>query len=334
MSGPLLSIRDLRVTFQTDGPPARAVDGVSLDVAQGETVGVVGESGSGKSATALSILRLIRPPGEIDSRSVVEFEGTDMMRLQPPDLRAIRGNRIGMVFQEPATALNPVYTVGWQIAEVVRVHTHARRREAWARAVETLREVGVPAPEERAHQYPHQLSGGTRQRVMIAMALVQHPALLIADEPTSALDVTIQAQILALLVELRQRLGMAMVLISHDLGVVAAIATRVVVMYAGLVVEEAPVAELFAAPHHPYTIGLLRAVPRLDVTDDPTARLTTIPGTVPAATAWPAGCRFRDRCAFAWERCATELPPLYQIGADHVSRCHLADTSGRVKGQG
>ncbi len=334
MSGPLLSIRDLRVTFQTDGPPARAVDGVSIDVAQGETVGVVGESGCGKSATALSILRLIRPPGEIDSRSVVEFEGTDMMRLEPRDLRAIRGNRIGMVFQEPASALNPVYSVGWQIAEVVRVHTRARRGEAWARAVETLREVGVPAPEERAHHYPHQLSGGTRQRVMIAMALVQHPALLIADEPTSALDVTIQAQILALLVELRRRLGMAMVLISHDLGVVAAIATRVIVMYAGLVVEEAPVAALFTAPQHPYTIGLLRAVPRLDVTDAPNARLATIPGTVPPATAWPAGCRFRDRCAFAWERCATELPPLYQIGAGHVSRCHLADTNSGAKGRG
>ena len=334
MSGPLLSIRDLRVTFLTDGPPARAVDGVSLDVAQGETVGVVGESGCGKSVTAMSVLRLIRPPGEIDPRSVIEFEGTDLMGLEPRQLRAIRGNRIGMVFQEPLSALNPVYTVGWQIAEVVRVHTRADRHEAWTRAVEVLREVGVPAPEERARQYPHQLSGGTRQRVMIAMALVQRPALLIADEPTSALDVTIQAQILALLVELRHRLGMAMVLISHDLSVVASVATRVIVMYAGLVVEDAPVAELFATPHHPYTIGLLRAVPRLDAVNDPTARLAVIPGTVPPSTAWPVGCRFRDRCAFAWERCATELPPLYQIAPGHVSRCHLAAPDGRVRAQG
>jgi peptide/nickel transport system ATP-binding protein len=320
----LLSVRDLRVTFQADGGMARAVDGVSLDVGPGETVGIVGESGSGKSVTALSILRLIRPPGEIDGRSVVKFEGVDLMRIDDRELRSIRGNRIAMVFQEPLSALNPVYTVGSQIAEAVRVHTDAGRRAAWAQAVAMLGEVGIPAAEQRAHQYPHQLSGGMRQRVMIAMALILHPKLLIADEPTSSLDVTIQAQILALLAELRDRLGMAVMLISHDLGVVAEVATRVVVMYAGLVVEEAPVAVLFTAPDHPYTSGLLRAVPRLGVDGERTRRLAVIPGVVPPATAWPPGCRFHDRCPFAWERCAVEPPPLYTVGPGHVSRCHLA----------
>jgi peptide/nickel transport system ATP-binding protein len=320
----LLSVRDLRVTFETDGGTARAVDGVSIDVGAGETVGIVGESGCGKSVTALSILRLIRPPGEIDGRSVVMFDGHNLMQVGERDLRAIRGNRIAMVFQEPLSALNPVYTVGYQIAEAVRVHTRASRGAAWARAVAMLGEVGVSAPEQRARQYPHQLSGGTRQRVMIAMALVLHPALLIADEPTSSLDVTIQAQILALLAELRGRLGMAIILISHDLGVVAEIATRVVVMYAGQVVEEAPVEALFTAPDHPYTIGLLRAVPRLGAPALRTRRLAVIPGVVPPATAWPPGCRFHDRCPFAWDRCATELPPLYTVGPAHVSRCHLA----------
>ena len=230
-----------------------------------------------------------------------------------------------MVFQEPASALNPVYTVGWQIAEAVRVHTTRSREAGMDTAVASAAARSASLlPKQRAHQYPHQLSGGMRQRVMIAMALVLHPTLLIADEPTSAFDVTIQAQILALLAELRERLGMAIMLISHDLGVVAEVATRVVVMYAGLVVEEAPVAVLFTAPDHPYTSGLLRAVPRLGVDGERTRRLAVIPGIVPPATAWPAGCRFHDRCAFAWERCAVEPPPLYTVGPGHLSRCHLA----------
>jgi len=326
---PLLSIRDLRVSFATDGGTARAVDGVSLDVGPGETVGVVGESGCGKTVTALSILRLIRPPGMVDPRSVVMFDGQDLMRVSDPELRAIRGHRIAMVFQEPMSALNPVYTVGAQVAEVVRVHGAASRRAAWTRAVEMLGEVGVPAPDERARQYPHQLSGGTQQRVMMAMALVLHPVLLVADEPTSSLDVTIQAQILALIVELRQRLGMSVLLISHDLRVVAEIATRVVVMYAGQIVEQAPVEELFAAPHHPYTSGLLRALPRLDARAGRVERLAVIPGVVPPATAWPAGCRFHDRCPFAWARCAEEPPSLYTVAAGHSSRCHLASEPSR-----
>jgi peptide/nickel transport system ATP-binding protein len=320
----LLSVRDLRVTFETDSGRAHAVDGVSLDVGVGETIGIVGESGCGKSVTALSILRLIRPPGEIDRRSVVQFDGLDLMRAGDRKLRSIRGNRIAMVFQDPLSALNPVYTVGSQIAETVRVHTRVARRAAWARAVAMLGEVGIPDAERRAHQYPHELSGGMRQRVMIAMALILHPTLLIADEPTSSLDVTIQAQILALLAELRVRLGMTVMLISHDLGVVAEVATRVVVMYAGVVVEEAPVAVLFTAPDHPYTAGLLRAIPRLDASGQRTRRLAVIPGVVPPATAWPSGCRFHERCPFAWERCAAEPPPLYTVGPGHVSRCHLA----------
>jgi oligopeptide/dipeptide ABC transporter ATP-binding protein len=227
-----------------------------------------------------------------------------------------------MIFQEPMTALNPVFTVGEQIAEVSRIHEGTSRKEAWKRAVEMLELVGIPAPEQRAHEYPHQLSGGMRQRIVIAMALVMSPALVIADEPTTALDVTIQAQILDLLADLQRRVGMSMLLITHDLGVVAETCSRVIVMYGGEIVEESPVAGIFAAPHHPYTEGLLGAMPRVGGEQD---RLTTIPGTVPPPTAWPVGCRFHDRCPYAWERCAEEHPPLYQIGAGHVSRCHLAE---------
>jgi peptide/nickel transport system ATP-binding protein len=232
-----------------------------------------------------------------------------------------------MIFQEPMSALNPVLTVGDQVAEVVRVHTQLSRRDAWEKAVEMLALTGIPDAAERANQYPHQLSGGMRQRVMIAMALVMHPDLLIADEPTTALDVTIQAQILELLRDLRQRLGMAILLITHDLGVVAESCDRVLVMYGGEIVEHASVETLFASPHHPYTRGLLRAMPRLGVRHE---RLLTIPGIVPPPTAWPEGCRFRDRCEFAWERCATEHPPLYQIGPAQTSRCHLAEEPERV----
>jgi oligopeptide/dipeptide ABC transporter ATP-binding protein len=320
VSDPLLRIENLRTYFH-DGAIARAVDGVSLDVNAGETVAVVGESGSGKSVTALSVLRLIRPPGRIEPGSRILFEGRDLLALSDADMRAIRGNRIAMIFQEPMSALNPVLTVGEQIAEVVRVHTKATKHEAWDRAVEMLSLTGIPAAGARAREYPHQLSGGMRQRVMIAMALVLRPALVIADEPTTALDVTIQAQILDLLQRMQEQLGIAVLLITHDLGVVAEVADRVVVMYGGEVVERASVAELFAAPQHPYTEGLMQAMPRLD---RPLERLDTIPGVVPPSTAWPSGCRFRDRCRYAWDRCAVEHPPLYQIGGAHESRCHLA----------
>jgi oligopeptide/dipeptide ABC transporter ATP-binding protein len=326
MTAPLLSVRNLRTWFHTSSGIARAVDGVSFDVMPHETVGVVGESGCGKSVTSLSILRLIDRPGAIEQGSVIEFEGRDLMSLPERQMRTIRGNRISMIFQEPMTSLNPVFTVGDQVAEVARVHTGASKREAWERAVEMLSTVGMPAAAERAKEYPHQLSGGLRQRVMIAMALMMGPALLIADEPTTALDVTIQAQILELLAEMQERMGMSILLITHDLGVIAESATRVLVMYAGQVVEEAPVGLLFSAPHHPYTEGLLAAMPRVGAERE---RLAVIPGSVPPPTQWPTGCRFHDRCPFAWERCATEPPPLYRIGEGHVSRCHLADEPER-----
>lgn len=321
MTEPLLAVNDLRTYFRDGAAIARAVDGVSFDITRGETVAVVGESGSGKSVTALSILRLIRNPGMIQPGSGLMFEGRDLLALNEPDMRSIRGNRIAMIFQEPMSALNPVLTVGEQIAEVVRVHTDASRHEAWDRAIEMLALTGMSAPRDRAGEYPHQMSGGMRQRVMIAMALVLRPALLIADEPTTALDVTIQAQILELLQRLQQQLGMAVLLITHDLGVVAEVADRVVVMYGGEVVERATVTELFAAPQHPYTEGLMSAMPRLG---QKTERLATIPGVVPPSTAWPSGCRFRDRCSYAWDRCASEHPPLYPTGDNHQSRCHLA----------
>ena len=326
MTVPLLSVRNLRTWFHTSSGIARAVDDVSFDIMPHETVGVVGESGCGKSVTSLSILRLVDRPGAIEPGSRIEFEGRELMTLAERDMRAIRGNRISMIFQEPMTSLNPVFTVGDQVAEVARVHAGASRRQAWARAVEMLSTVGMPAAAERAREYPHQLSGGLRQRVMIAMALMMGPALLIADEPTTALDVTIQAQILELLAEMQERIGMSILLITHDLGVIAESATRVLVMYAGQVVEEAPVGALFAAPHHPYTEGLLAAMPRVGAERE---RLAVIPGSVPAPTHWPSGCRFHDRCPFAWERCAKEPPPLYQIGEGHVSRCHLADEPER-----
>jgi oligopeptide/dipeptide ABC transporter ATP-binding protein len=332
VTSPLLSVSDLRVSFQTDAGVARAVDGVSFTVSAGETVGIVGESGCGKTLTALSLLRLIPSGGKLAPSSRVEFEGADMLTIPERELRAVRGRRMAMIFQEPMTALNPVLTVGDQVAEVVRVHTKRSRSEAWALAVAMLARVGIPDAAARAAQYPHELSGGMRQRVMIAMALVLEPALVIADEPTTALDVTIQAQILELLRELRERMGMAVLLITHDLGVVAEMASRVLVMYAGEVVEEAPVESLFARPIHPYTEGLLAAVPSLALASQITQeRLRTIPGTVPPPTAWPTGCRFRDRCEHAWERCATDAPALVQIETAHRVRCHLVQEPERRK---
>ena len=323
---PLLRVQDLRTYFHLGGAVARAVDGVSFEIRPGETVGMVGESGCGKSVTALSLLRLVDPPGRIEPGSSIEFEGRDLLKLDEEGIRQIRGNRIAMVFQEPMTALNPVFTIGDQVAEVARVHAGASRRAAWDRAVEMLNLVGIPDPRERAKSYPHQLSGGMRQRVLIAMALVMNPSLLIADEPTTALDVTIQAQILELLADLQQRLGLAVLLITHDLGVVAEVTSRVLVMYGGQIVERAPVRELFRNPRHPYTRGLLEAMPRLGRQRE---RLTVIPGTVPPPTRWPSGCRFRDRCPWAWQRCADEHPPEYLVSDGHNARCHLVDEPAR-----
>jgi oligopeptide/dipeptide ABC transporter ATP-binding protein len=321
MTTPLLSIHDLRTWFYTEGGVARAVDGVSFEVGAGETVGIVGESGCGKSVTALSILRLIQPPGRIEPGSRIEFEGKDLVTLGDEEIRDIRGNRISMIFQEPMSALNPVFRVGDQVAEVARVHAGISKSEAWNRAVEMLSLTGIPDADSRARQYPHQLSGGMRQRVLIAMALMMKPALVIADEPTTALDVTIQAQILDLLVDLQKKIGTSILMITHDLGVIAETTSRVIVMYAGEVVEQADVEELFAKPHHPYTEGLMHSMPHIGHDQE---RLNVIPGTVPAPTDWPTGCRFRDRCPYSWERCEQEHPPLYQIGGAHVSRCHLA----------
>ena len=321
MAEPLLSVRDLRTYFYTDNGVAKSVDGVSFSVGAGETVGLVGESGCGKSVTALSLMRLVRPPGRIEPGSSIEFDKKNLVTIDEKAMRAIRGAHIAMVFQEPMTALNPVFTVGDQIAEVVRIHKGGSKQDAWRRAVEMLEIVGIASPEQRANEYPHQLSGGMRQRVVIAMALVMNPALVIADEPTTALDVTIQAQILELLRDLQRKFGTSILLITHDLVVVAETVSRVIVMYGGEIVEEAPVAELFKHAHHPYTEGLLNAMPQVGQARE---RLATIPGTVPPPTKWPSGCRFHDRCRYAWERCLVDHPPLYQIGEGHVSRCHLA----------
>ena len=315
---PLLTVRELRTTFATDAGIARAVDGVSFTVGRGETVGLVGESGCGKSVTALSLLRLIDGAGRIEKGSEIVLEGRNLITLPEREMRHVRGNRIAMIWQEPLSALNPVMTVGDQIGEVARVHARASRREAREKAVEMLRLVGISAPEQRAGEYPHQLSGGMRQRVVIAMALVMSPSLLIADEPTTALDVTIQAQILDLMRTLREETGTAIMLITHDLGVVAEFADDVVVMYAGRVVEQASVAALFAAPQHPYTIGLLGSIPRLDLDQE---RLATIEGQVPMRLADVRGCAFAPRCPFADARCREAAPPLADTGGGHLAAC-------------
>jgi oligopeptide/dipeptide ABC transporter ATP-binding protein len=312
----LLTIRDLVTEFRTEHGVIRAVDRVSLEVPRGATLGVVGESGCGKSVTALSIMRLVAPPGRVAGGSI-QYRGQDLLKLPDEEMRQIRGNRIAMIFQEPMTSLNPVFTVGDQVAEAVRLHQKKSRKEALAVAVETFQRVGIPSPEDRVHAYPHQLSGGMRQRVMIAMALACRPDLLIADEPTTALDVTIQAQILDLLRKLQADLGMSILLITHDLGVVAETCDEVAVMYAGRVVERAATAELFARPRHHYTAGLLRSVP--GASHD---RLQEIRGMVPAPWDLPAGCKFADRCPAAAEKCRAEEPPLVPLGQSMV-RCHF-----------
>ena len=320
----LLEVENLRTHFRTPDGVVRAVDGVSFAVAAGETVAIVGESGCGKSMTANSILRLVpQPPGRI--AGAIRFDGTDLLTLSERAMRGIRGNQIGMVFQEPMTSLNPVLTVGYQIAETLRLHQRLGRNAAALRAVDALELVGIAEPRRRASEYPHQLSGGMRQRVMIAMALACNPKLLIADEPTTALDVTIQAQILDLMADLKQRVGAAVILITHDLGVVAEIAARVMVMYAGRKVEEAPVATLFRSPRHPYTQGLLAAVPKLGSSlAGGATRLAEIPGTVPSLKQRIAGCVFASRCAFARDICRQIAPPLEEKSAGHFAACHFA----------
>jgi peptide/nickel transport system ATP-binding protein len=319
----LLEIRDLVTEFRTDQGTVRAVDRVSFEVPARTTLGVVGESGSGKSVTALSIMRLVAsPPGRI-AGGTIRYAGRDLLALRPAEMRAIRGNRIAMIFQEPMTSLNPVFTVGDQVGEAVRLHQHKSRREARAVAIEMFRKVGIPSPEDRIDAYPHQLSGGMRQRVMIAMALACKPDLLIADEPTTALDVTIQAQILDLLRSLQRELGMSILLITHDLGVVAETCDEVVVMYAGRIVERARTEVLFAAPRHHYTAGLLRSVPSYGegTAVGERSRLLEIPGMVPSLLELPAGCKFVDRCPAAQPLCRAEEPALVQLGASWV-RCH------------
>lgn len=314
----LLEIKDLQTWFETESGEVRAVNGVNLSVSEGETVALVGESGSGKSVLSLSVMGLVPPPGRIVS-GTVSYAGRDLASLSERDRRGLRGKEVAMIFQDPMTSLNPVIRVGEQIAEPLRIHLGLSRRDAAKRAVELLEEVGLPDPAERAKAHPHALSGGMRQRVMIAMAIACGPRLLIADEPTTALDVTVQAQILDLLRDLQKRSGMAMLFVTHDLGVVAEIADRVSVLYAGKVVEEAPVADLFEAPRMPYTRGLLASVPSLV---GPVSRLTGIDGSVPAGVDRPSGCSFSPRCEAAQDRCREAEPEAELAAPGHFVRCH------------
>jgi oligopeptide/dipeptide ABC transporter ATP-binding protein len=326
----LLEVKNLKTQFPTRAGLVRAVNDVSFYVDRGELLGLVGESGCGKSITALSVMRLIAPPGKIVSGEIY-FDGKNLLKLSDAEMRAIRGDDIAMIFQDPMTSLNPVFSVGEQIAEALRLHRKLSRKAATEAAVEAMKEVAIPDPSRRLNDYPHQLSGGMRQRVMIAMALACNPKLLIADEPTTALDVTIQAQILELLNELRRTRELAVLLITHDLGVVAEVADRVAVMYTGRIVEESPVDELFARPKHPYTEGLLRSVPKLTahgvVGDE---RLATIEGTVPSPTDLPPGCHFAPRCPYRMPRCTEQEVPLYDLPGGVKVRCVLHDPTVTV----
>ncbi len=321
----LLEVRDLVTTFATDEGRFAAVDGVSFEVEAGRTLAIVGESGCGKSVTSLSIMGLVAAPGRVEGS--IRFEGRELVGLPAREMRALRGAALAMIFQEPMSSLNPAFTIGAQIAEGLRAHAAMSAAEAQARALEMLRKVRIPAAEQRLHQHPHELSGGMRQRAMIAMALANSPRLLIADEPTTALDVTIQAQILELMATLQAETGTAIVLITHDLGVVAEVADEVVVMYSGRVVERAPVQRLFEEPQHPYTVGLLGSVPRLDLAR---ARLPAIQGQVPGPMARPAGCRFADRCPFAEPRCRAEVPVLREMAPGHQAACWRAPLEADV----
>jgi oligopeptide/dipeptide ABC transporter ATP-binding protein len=321
-SGPagdvVLEVRDLVTSFDTDAGRLRAVDGMSFSVRRGQTLGIVGESGCGKSVTALSIMRLLpQPMGHIDGGQIL-FDGRDLTKINADEMRKIRGGRIGMIFQEPMTALNPVHTIGKQLSEVFLLHRTSDPAEAWRRGTEMLKKVGIPAPDVRMNEYPHQLSGGMRQRVVIAMALACEPSVVIADEPTTALDVTIQAQILELMQSLQRDLGLAIILITHDLGVIAETCNDVVVMYAGRVAESGPVEAIFDEPSHPYTRGLLDSIPLLE--NKRKSRLNVIEGMVPGLQDLPAGCRFQNRCPFRIEKCATQ-PPLEEVGPGHYSAC-------------
>ena len=329
MNQPLLSIKDLQTYFFTPEGVVHAIEDVSLVIPEGECLGVLGESGCGKSVTALSIMHLIPdPPGRI-MRGTIEFMGSDLLNMSMPDIRSIRGNSISMIFQEPMTSLNPVYTVGNQIAESVITHQGLSPKEAMNQAVEMLKLVGIPSPEKRVHEYPHQLSGGMRQRAMIAMAIACRPKLLIADEPTTALDVTIQAQILDLMAELQDELGMSIMMITHDLGVIAEISHQVVVMYAGHVVEYAPIDTLFEGSRHPYTQGLIRSIPKLgEKFSKGKEPLQEVAGTVPNLIRPPAGCLFQPRCQQAFERCKQEKPPMFQLEPEHGVRCWLVEQIG------
>ena len=320
VAGPLLELRRLAVSFATDDGTVHAVDGIDLALARGRTLGLVGESGCGKSVTSLAIMGLL-PPENSKVKGEVRFEGRDLLTLDANTIRDLRGARLAMIFQEPMTSLNPAYTVGDQIVEAIQQHQRLSAADARARAIEMLRIVRIPSPERRVDDYPHKLSGGMRQRAMIAMALACGPDLLIADEPTTALDVTIQAQILDLMRNLRRDTGTAIILITHDLGVVAEMADDVAVMYAGQIVERAPVRDLFARPEHPYTVGLLGSIPRLD---EKRERLPSIEGRVPDMTRPPEGCRFAARCPFVEPACRAAVPPLIEVAPDHLTRCRRA----------
>jgi len=321
-SEPILTIRDLKTYFRTYEGVVRAVDGVDLAVHEGETLGIVGESGCGKSVMALSILRLIpSPPGIIVGGEML-FSGVDLLKLRESEMRKIRGGEISMIFQEPMTSLNPVYDIGDQISETIRLHQQISRSEAYDRTIEMLRLVKIPSPEKRIKEYPHKMSGGMRQRVMIAMALACHPKVMIADEPTTALDVTIQAQILDLIQQLREEVGTSIILITHDLGVIAENAERVAVMYTGKIVEHASVADLFLNPSHPYTRGLLESTPRMDM-DVSSTKLASIPGIVPSLTDLPSGCSFHDRCSRARGECSQSQPSFVEVDRGHYVRCWL-----------
>jgi peptide/nickel transport system ATP-binding protein/oligopeptide transport system ATP-binding protein len=322
----LLRVENLQTWFYTQAGVLRAVDGVDLSIRSGDTLGLVGESGSGKSVTALSVMRLVETPGRIERGSRLLLEGRDLMELDEGAMEKVRGKEISMIFQEPMTSLNPVFTVGDQISEAVKLHEDLRGKDAWAKAVEMMRLVGIPSAERRVHDYPHQMSGGMRQRVMIAMALSCNPKLLIADEPTTALDVTVQAQILELMKELRERLGMSILLITHDLGVIAEMVDEVAVMYAGRIVERGPVADVFANPQHPYTEALLRSIPIVGMTY--AKPLKAIRGMVPNPLEWPAGCRFAPRCDYAFDRCLTDDPRLLAAGPQE-SACWLSEQGWR-----
>jgi oligopeptide/dipeptide ABC transporter ATP-binding protein len=320
-----LEIKDLRISFGSDGKRVEVVSGVSVNIPKGKIVGVVGESGCGKTVTALSVMRLIpEPPGKIEGGEII-FDGADLLKYADRDMQSIRGNRISMIFQEPISSLNPVFTIGDQIGEALRTHLNLSRKEEKGRVIELLKLVGIPAPESRMNNYPHEMSGGMSQRVMIAMALACNPEVLIADEPTTALDVTVQAGILNLIDDLRVRLGMAVLLITHDLGIIAEVADEVYVMYAGKVVEQGFTPDIFKEPRHPYTVGLLNSIPDLHENKE---RLNAIPGVVPSPDNFPKGCRFQDRCPIVIDKCRTDEPPLDEIGNGHKAACWRA---GEVK---